>query len=169
MSSSDASPSGGIRATPGGAPHLNRRAPLRHPAGQPPPPGSRFACLTTHRASHVAAFFSFHACQRHYPGGSKGVPASLAFRPPSPFLRWVGPRIARFGIAFRPACSLKTPGCFSIASSPCYQPERHRQRTPFHTEKCGLARETGGLIRRAPTAAGLPLPSESAGAEAGVA
>ena len=41
--------------------------------------GSRFgACLTTHRASHVAASFPFHACQRHYPGGSEEVPASLA-------------------------------------------------------------------------------------------
>ena len=54
--------------------------PLRHPGGPRLTLASfRFgACLTTHRASHVATFFPFHACQRHYPGGSRGVPASLA-------------------------------------------------------------------------------------------
>ena len=54
--------------------------PLRHPAGPASPsrgPGSVRASPPT-GLPHVAAFFSFHACQRHYPGGSGGVPASLA-------------------------------------------------------------------------------------------
>jgi hypothetical protein len=76
----------GHRSSPE-APSLHRHYPASPVLRASPPPcrpslpltGSRFgACLTTHRASHVAAFFSFHACQRHYPGGSKGVPASLA-------------------------------------------------------------------------------------------
>ena len=97
----------GHRSSPE-APSLHRHYPASPVLRASPPPcrpslpltGSRFgACLTTHRASHVAASFPFHACQRHYPGGSKGVPASLASPlrlRPSPFLRWVGPRIVRF-------------------------------------------------------------------------
>ena len=76
----------GHRSSPE-APSLHRHYPASPVLRASPPPcrpslpltGSRFgACLTTHRASHVAASFPFHACQRHYPGGSKGVPASLA-------------------------------------------------------------------------------------------
>ncbi len=35
-------------------------------------------CRISPRASRVAAFFPFHACQRHYPDGSGSVPASLS-------------------------------------------------------------------------------------------
>ena len=35
-------------------------------------------CHISPRASRVAAFFPFHACQRHYPDGNGSVPASLS-------------------------------------------------------------------------------------------
>ena len=71
-------------------------------------------CLTTYRASHVATSFSFHACQRHYPGGSEGVPASLASPSVIGLPHFSGgsapalpvSRPARRSLAFRPACSL---------------------------------------------------------------
>jgi hypothetical protein len=57
-----------------------------------------------------------HACRRHYPGG---IPRALSFIPlarrrPSPNLRWVGSRNARFE-----ACSAFThvPACM-LAKSP---------------------------------------------------
>ena len=113
----------GHRSSPE-APSLHRHYPASPVLRAPPPPcrpslpltGSRFgACLTTHRASHIAAFFPFHACQRHYPGGSREVPASLASvfglphfsggsAPASPVSR-----PARRSLAFRPACSLSRP------------------------------------------------------------
>ena len=53
---------------------------------QPVPRGlSVDVSLATDRASHVAALFLFPACQRHYPGGPKGVPMSLASPPASAF------------------------------------------------------------------------------------
>ena len=113
----------GHRSSPE-APSLHRHYPASPVLRASPPPcrpslpltGSRFgACLTTHRASHIAAFFPFHACQRHYPGGSREVPASLASvfglphfsggsAPASPVSR-----PARRSLAFRPACSLSRP------------------------------------------------------------
>ena len=71
-------------------------------------------CLTTCRASHVASFFLFHACRRHYLGGSQGVPASLASHDGSGFPRFsveaahASPvsKPARRSLAFRPAWSL---------------------------------------------------------------
>ena len=115
----------GHRSSPE-APSLHRHYPASPVLRAPPPScrprlplaGSRFgACLTTHRTSRVATFFPFHACQRHYPGGSKGVPASLASpsvfglphfsggsAPASPVSR-----PARRSLAFRPACSLSRP------------------------------------------------------------
>ena len=105
------------------APSLHRHYPASPVLRASPPPcrpslpltGSRFgACLTTHRASHVAASFPFHACQRHYPGGSKGVPASLASPSVFGLPHFSGgsapalpvSRPARRSLAFRPACSL---------------------------------------------------------------
>ena len=115
----------GHRSSPE-APSLHRHYPASPVLRAPPPPcrpslpltGSRFgACLTTHRASRVATFFPFHACQRHYPGGSREVPASLASpsvfglphfsggsAPASPVSR-----PAQRSLAFRPACSLSRP------------------------------------------------------------
>ena len=115
----------GHRSSPE-APSLHRHYPASPVLRASPPPcqpslpltGSRFgACLTTHRASHVAAFFPFHACQRHYPGGSKGVPASLASPSVFGLPHFSGgsapalpvSRPARRSLAFRPACSLNRP------------------------------------------------------------
>ena len=112
----------GHRSSPE-APSLHRHYPASPVLRASPPPcrpslpltGSRFgACLTTHRASHVATFFPFHACQRHYPGGSKGVPASLASPSVFGLPHFSGgsapalpvSRPARRSLAFRPACSL---------------------------------------------------------------
>ena len=108
----------GHRSSPE-APSLHRHYPaspvLRASPPSLPLTGSRFgACLTTHRASHVAASFPFHACQRHYPGGSKGVPASLASPSVFGLPHFSGgsapalpvSRPARRSLAFRPACSL---------------------------------------------------------------
>ncbi len=112
----------GHRSSPE-APSLHRYYPASPVLQASPPPcrprltlaSFRFgACLTTHRASHVAAFFPFHACQRHYPGGSKGVPASLASPSVFGLPHFSGgstpalpvSRPARRSLAFRPACSL---------------------------------------------------------------
>ena len=105
------------------APSLHRHYPASPVLRASPPPcrprlplaGSQFGVyLTTHRASHVAASFSFHACQRHYPGGSRGVPASLASPSVFGLPHFSGgsasalpvSRPARRSLAFRPACSL---------------------------------------------------------------
>ena len=112
----------GHRSSPK-APSLHGRYPASPVLRASPPPcrprltltSFRFGvCLPTHRASRVATFLLFHACQRHYPGGSKGVPMSLASpsvfglphfsggsAPASPVSR-----PARRSLAFRPACSL---------------------------------------------------------------
>ena len=112
----------GHRSSPE-APSLHRHYPASPVLRASPPPcrpslpltGSRFgACLTTHRASHVATFFPFHACQRHYPGGSEEVPASLASPSVFGLPHFSGgsapalpvSRPARRSLAFRPACSL---------------------------------------------------------------
>ena len=112
----------GHRSSPE-APSLHRHYPASPVLQASPPPwrprlplaGSQFGVyLTTHRASHVAASFPFHACQRHYPGGSKGVPASLASPSVFGLPHFSGgsasalpvSRPARRSLAFRPACSL---------------------------------------------------------------
>ena len=96
----------GHRSSPE-APSLHRHYPASPVLRASPPPcrpslpltGSRFgACLTTHRASHVAAFF--FPCvpaslPRRVQRGARVARFPLRLRP-SPFLRWVGPRIARF-------------------------------------------------------------------------
>ena len=115
----------GHRSSPE-APSLHRHYPASLVLRAPPPPcrprltlaSFRFgACLTTCRASHVATFFPFHACQRHYPGGSEGVPASLASPSVFGLPHFSGgsapalpvSRPARRSLAFRPACSLNRP------------------------------------------------------------
>ena len=137
---------------------------------QPVPRGlSVDVSLATDRASHVAAFFLFPACQRHYPGGPKGVPPSLA----SPsgvglphFSAGSAPalpvsRPAQRSLAFRPAGSLNRSIAAlshqsasdhvvtSVIRPGCYQPERQLldgfrtryKKAPFHgaLRKCRLA------------------------------
>ena len=118
--------------------------PIRHPAGPDcPSRGPGWRVRTTDRASRVATSSLFHACQRHYPGRSASVHLSLFFpnrRRPSPNLRRVGSRVARFE-----ACSASThvPACMfaellfaalchqstsahvvtSMNRSGCYQPK----------------------------------------------
>ena len=61
---------------------LHYCGPIRHPAGPSWPsrvPGWRVRA--TDRASRVAAFFLFPACQRQYPGGNGSVPVSLTSQP----------------------------------------------------------------------------------------
>ena len=93
------------------APSLCRRYPASSVLRASPPPcrpdltlaGCRLARATPpDRASRVASIPLFHACCRHYPGGtSRCLRRSLPDRwQPSPFSRRVGFRIARFG-----ACS----------------------------------------------------------------
>ena len=81
--------------------------PLRHPAGPTLAlAGCRLARATPPvRASRVASIPLFHACCRHYPGGTcRCLRRSLPDRwQPSPISRRVGFRIARFG-----ACSAFT-------------------------------------------------------------
>ena len=93
--------------------------PLRHPAGPASPsrgPGSVRASPPTGLPMLLPSF-SFHACQRHYPGGSRGVPASLASPSVFGLPHFSGgsasalpvSRPARRSLAFRPACSLNRP------------------------------------------------------------
>ncbi len=73
--------------------------PLRHPDGPAcPSRGSGWRVRATDRASRVAAFSIFHACRRHYPGGSgRCVRRSLSDRcQASPSIRRVATRIAVF-------------------------------------------------------------------------
>ena len=83
-----------------------------------PLPGSRFGvCFPSCRASRVATFFLFHACRRHYPGGSQGVPSSLTSPSRSGLPHISGgsapaspvSRPARRSLAFRPAWLLNRP------------------------------------------------------------
>ena len=108
------------------APSFHGRYPASPVLQASPPPcrpslaltSCRFgACLTTHRASHVATLFPFHACWRHYPGVSRSVPASLASRSANGLPLLTGgsapaspvSRPARRSLAFRPAWSLNRP------------------------------------------------------------
>jgi hypothetical protein len=81
-----------------------------------------------HEASRVAAVFLFHACRRHYPGGSTGcVFRSLhQCRQPSPFIGWVGFRITRFG-----ACSAFTRVAACMLARSLNDP-LHRRLQPLH-------------------------------------
>ena len=101
----------------GVTPRLQYYGPLRHPAGPACPsrgPGCRVH--GTGRASRVATPSIFHACRRHYPR-RKPAGALVALFPagrrPSPFLRRVGFRDARFEAcsAFTrvPACMVAEP------------------------------------------------------------
>ena len=115
----------GHRSSPE-APSLHGRYPASPVLQASPPPcrpslaltSCRFdACLTTHRASHVATLFPFHACQRQYPDGNGSVPASLASPSANGLPLLTGgsasvlpvSRPARRSLAFRPACSLNRP------------------------------------------------------------
>ena len=118
---------------------LRYYGPIRHPDR----PGLtltsfRFGvCLTTLRASRVATFFPFHACQRHYPDGSGSVPASLSS--PSAIglpLNTGGSasvlsvsRPARRSLAFRPACSLSRP--WRPFTPECFRPFRYLHDPPW--------------------------------------
>ena len=128
---------------------------------QPVPRGlSVDVSLATDRASHVAALFLFPACQRHYPGGPKGVPMSLASPPASAFPVSQAGRLPHClfrgllnrSLAFRPAGSLNRSSAAlshqsasdhvvtSVIRPGCYQPERQLldgfrtryKKAPFH-------------------------------------
>ena len=103
----------GHRSSPE-APSLRRRYPASPVVRASPPPcrpdltlaGCRLARATPpDRASRVASTPLFHACYRHYPGGTcRCLRRSLPDRcQPSPISRRVGFRIERFG-----ACSAFT-------------------------------------------------------------
>ena len=103
----------GHRSSPE-APSLRRHYPVSQVIWASPPPcrpdpalaGCRLARATPpNRASRVASIPLFHACCRHYPGGTcRCMCRSLPDRwQPSPFSWRVGFRIARFG-----ACSAFT-------------------------------------------------------------
>ncbi len=94
-------------------------------------------------ASRVACRFLFHACRRHYPGGTAGHP-SLGPPPdkgkrhitlqqrPSPLLRRVGSHITRFEACstfthVRPACSLTSQGSLFLK---CFSPYRYLHEPP---------------------------------------
>ena len=95
------------------------------------------ACPISPRASRVASFFPFHACQRHYPDGSESVPASLSS--PSAIglpLNTGGSasvlsvsRPARRSLAFRPACSLSRP--WRPFTPECFRPFRYLHDPPW--------------------------------------
>ena len=94
-------------------------------------------CRISARASRVAAFFLFHACQRHYPGENRWVPTSLAS--PSayglPLLTGGSApalpvsRPARRSLAFRPAGSLNRPR--RPFSPECFSPCRYLHGPPW--------------------------------------
>ena len=75
-----------------------RTSPPPRPARPAPRGGPVGACHATDGASRVASIPLFHACRRHYPGGSgRCSRRSLPGRwQPSPFYRRVGFRITRF-------------------------------------------------------------------------
>ena len=108
------------------APSLHRRYPASPVLRASPPPCSARpdprglsvgACHATGRASRVASIPLFHACRRHYPGGTgRCSRRSLPDRwQPSPYFGRVGFRIASFRgllgvlLALQPAWSLNRP------------------------------------------------------------
>ena len=94
-------------------------------------------CLTTLRASRVATFFPFHACQRHYPDGSRSVLASLSspsaiglpLKPGGSASVLSVSRPARRSLAFRPACSLSRP--WRPFTPECFRPFRYLHDPPW--------------------------------------
>ena len=89
--------------------------PLRHPASpRPLPAGSPVPCVhTPDRASRVAAAPLFHACRRHYRGGTVGAPvarfptcASLPRVIAGSASASLFSRPARRSLSLPPACSL---------------------------------------------------------------
>ena len=94
-----------------------RASPPPCPARPCPHGSSVGACRATGRASRVALIPLFHACRRHYPGGTgRCSRRSLPDRwQPSPLFRRVGFRITRFEacaafMTLRPSWSLNRPG-----------------------------------------------------------
>ena len=89
------------------------------------------------RASRVAAFFPFHACQRHYPDGSGSVPASLSSPSANGLPLKSGgsasvlsvSRPARRSLAFRPAWSLGRP--WRPLTPECFRPYRCLHDPPW--------------------------------------
>ena len=102
--------------------HLDCRA-----APACPSRGSGWCVHTTDRASRVAPVPLFHACRRHYPGGTgRRSCRSLPGRwQPSPIARRVGFRISRFE-----ACSAFTRVAARMVA-------RGRPRRPFHRSASG--------------------------------
>ena len=94
-------------------------------------------CRISPRASRVAAFFPFHACQRHYPDGSGSVPASLSSPSANGLPLKSGgsasvlsvSRPARRSLAFRPAWSLGRP--WRPFSPECFSPCRYLHGPPW--------------------------------------
>ena len=103
--------------------------------------GCRLACATPpDRASRVASISLFHACCRHYPGGTcRCVRRSLPDRcQPSPISRRVGFRIKRFG-----ACSAFTRVAARMVAKP-----------PLATRCIGVLQTMSLPPSSAPTATG---------------
>ena len=94
-------------------------------------------CRISVRASRVAAFFPFHACQRHYPDGSGSVPASLSSLSANGLPLKSGgsasvlsvSRPARRSLAFRPAWSLSRP--WRPLTPECFRPYRCLHDPPW--------------------------------------
>ena len=94
-------------------------------------------CRIPVRASRVAAFFPFHACQRHYPDGSGSVPASLSSPSANGLPLKSGgsasvlsvSRPARRSLAFRPAWSLSHP--WRPLTPECFRPYRCLHDPPW--------------------------------------
>ena len=110
------------------APSLRRRYPASPVLRAPPPPCSARpdphglsvgACHATGRASRVASIPLFHACRRHYPGGTgRCSRRSLPGRwQPSPSRGRVGFRITGFG-----ACSAFTHVTARVVAEPPRRP-----------------------------------------------
>ena len=157
-------------------PFLDRHYPASSVLQACPPPcrpglplagGSRLVRANTDRASRVATSSLLQACRRHYPGGNGPVLQTLAFpdcQRPSPSLRRVGSRIARFeacsAFTLVPACLFAKPPCggpsrqsasiyivTSVNRPGCFQPKRqglggirtHWDDAPFHgaLRSCG--------------------------------
>ena len=106
--------------------------PLRHPASpRPDPHGSPVPCVhTPDRASRVAAVPLFHACRRHYPGGTVGAPvvrfptcASLPRVIAGSASASLFSRPARRSLSLPPACSLSR--LHDPFPSKCFSPGRY--------------------------------------------
>ena len=178
--------------------HPRYYEPIRHPAGPAcPSRGSGWCVLTTDRVSRVATIPLFHACRRHYPGGTGRCPRrSLPGRwQPSPRYGRVGFRIARFEACsaftrvaarmvarpprrpvpsecFRPCRCLHNPlrllPAGATVSRAGFAPARGRCLSTAHRIEGGVS---GGVpvLRYAPAGAGATQDEERAGTPSGVA